>query len=132
MKEEQRSARAVYPWVAMLGLTLQLSGCMLLDAQQELDDFSAYAEKVFLHQNAMTDQILEAADSLTSAQYTQLSQAELKMHDACQLLNEYAIRERDGLERGLLFRNRVRLSIRGCDESLVKVQQLLQSMNPHD
>lgn len=126
---DSRTLLNLYQTVMAAGLTLLLSGCLLLNPKQDLDDFSAYAEKVFKQQNAITDQIMQATDSLNKEQYTRLTQAEMKMHDACQLLNEYALRERDGLDRGIIFRHRVGNSIGDCDRSVTTVQHLLQAMH---
>ena len=100
--------------VPALVLLCALPSCALWDPLQDIDAFAAYAEQVFKQQNAVTDQIIDAAELLNTEQYARLSQAELKMHDACQLLNEYAVSERDGLERGIFSSNR-------CKEALAAV-----------
>ncbi len=115
-----------------LVLLCVLPSCALWDPLLDIDEFAAYAEQVFKQQNAITDQIIDAAELLNKEQYARLSQAELKMHDACQLLNEYAVRERDGLERGIFFQQQVQRSISGCDQSLKSVAKLLHELQVAD
>nr|WP_305907306.1 hypothetical protein [Methylomarinum sp. Ch1-1]MDP4520047.1 hypothetical protein [Methylomarinum sp. Ch1-1] len=55
-----------------------------------------------------------------------LHQAEMAMYDACKLLNEYSSREMDGEPMDVLFKRKVRASIKGCDDSIKRVEKILQ------
>lgn len=105
-------------------MLLVVNGCALFDTRQE----RMYAEVVFRQQNKLTDRIMEATETLSQAQYYTLMQAELKMHDDCRLLNEYATRERDGLPVGLLFSQQVHGSIDSCSQAVDRVEKLLHAM----
>ncbi len=100
------------------------SGCAFLETIGQNDNLAIYAESVFRRQNSVTTTIMMLSeDELTDD--SQLNQAEMAMHEACRLLNEYSSREMEGESMGVLFRRKVKFSIKGCDESIHRVEEIL-------
>ncbi len=64
-------------------------------------------------------------EDMTSADEEIIFQAELQMHDACHLLNEYANREMEGKGMSVFFRRRVKNSLKTCDESVKNMESVL-------
>lgn len=90
-------------------------------------DFRTYAEEVFRRQNQISSEILMLTDEdvVNPDLYAKLLQAEQNLQDQCQLLNEYAIRERDGVEIPLLFQQEVQSSVDDCELAMQKADVLL-------
>lgn len=110
-------------WI-VLAIFLTIQGCAEIDTIRNQDSVAEYAEAVFRHQNQVTSRIMMSMDDALLDD-AELRQAELAMHDACKLLNEYTAREIDGAPIGVLFKRRVRASIKGCDDSIRKVEAAL-------
>jgi len=100
------------------------NGCVFIESIAQDDELAAYAESVFRRQNSITSTIMMMSED-DIVDEKQLTQAEMKMYEACRLLNEYSSREMDGESMGVLFRRKVKFSIKGCDESIQKVEAIL-------
>jgi hypothetical protein len=93
------------------------------------EEFAQYVEDVFRLQNNVTSQImilLENGD--IKSQQQPILKAEQHMQELCSPINEYASRERDGLNRGLLLRRRVEKSAEDCDKAAQEVELLLKRL----
>lgn len=111
----------------MLAALLSVAqGCAEFDTIRNRNDIAEYAEAVFRHQNQVTSRLMMSLDEALLDDI-ELRRAELAMHDACKLLNEYSAREMDGEPIGVLFKRRVRASIQGCDDSIRKVEAALDA-----
>lgn len=99
-------------------------GCAEINTIRNQDGIAEYAEAVFRHQNQVTNRIMMSMDEALLND-SEVRQAELAMHDACKLLNEYSAREIDGKPIGVMFKRKVRASIKGCDDSIRKVEAAL-------
>ncbi len=109
-----------------LGCTLVLicQGCADIATIGNNDQIAEYAEAVFRKQNAITSRIMMSGGE-NENEDVKLRQAELAMYDACKLLNEYSSKEMDGETIGVLFKRKVRASIKGCDDSIHQVEIIL-------
>ncbi len=106
-------------------ITFITSGCSFLGMSSRFDEFSAHAEQVFRHQNVVIEKIMQLNEDSTGVSDKAISQAELNMYDQCRLLNEYAIRERDGQEQNYFDSQEILDSIDGCETSINAVEKLL-------
>lgn len=115
-------------FTALGGLPGLLAGCASVPANSGYNDFSSYAEAVFRHQNQVTSRVmmLNEADQLPDSD--ELEQAEDRMSDACELLNEYAERQSDRESMGWHFKTRVQYSVQGCDDSISRLEKLLDAL----
>lgn len=111
-------------YAAML-LIIFYQGCAELGAIRRKDQVAEHAEAVFRRQNALTSRIMMSADEAMQDD-TRLYEAEMKMHDACKLLNEYSTREIEEKPLGMLFKRRVRASIKACEDSIRAVESALE------
>ncbi len=105
-------------------LLISFSGCTVMESVTQNDELAIYAESVFRRQNSITSTIMMLFEE-DIADESQLNRAEMAMHEACRLLNEYSSREMEGESMGVLFRRKVKSSIKGCDESIQKVEEIL-------
>ena len=106
-----------------------ISGCASVPQHaQQYNNFSDYAESVFRHQNALISRMmmLNEADQLPDSDA--LENGEQAMHDACHLLNEYAEMESEGEIISPFFTQTVQSSIEGCDNSIDKLESLLNRL----
>lgn len=110
----------------LMTLALGASACSTLDLMIHQEEMADYAESVFRHQNAVISTLMMLTEEERLPQDGgHLAQAEQAMHDACQLLNDYAARESDGESLSVSFRHQVQGSIRRCDNSIRSVEALL-------
>ncbi len=105
--------------------SLLLSGCSVMEMITHEQALSSYAESVFRRQNEVTSQLMMLSDDELE-EPEEVYQAEMNMHKACRLLNEYSQREMEGKPIGLLFKKRVRNSLEDCDESIQELEELLE------
>ena len=118
------SSQRLYYSAFVILLLINLSACAFIESITQDDELEAYAESVFRRQNSITTTIMmQYEDELPED--SQLNQAEMAMYEACKLLNEYSSREMDGEPMGVLFKRKVKASIKGCDESILKVEAIL-------
>lgn len=110
---------------ATLLLIVACQGCAEVNSIRRKDEVAKHAEAVFRRQNALTTRIMMSADA-EMLDDVRLYEAEMKMHDACKLLNEYSTREIDGKPIGMLFKRRVRASLNACEESIRQVESVLE------
>lgn len=107
-----------------------ITACSVVDQPFKLPESTVeYAESLFLRQNMLTQQIMMSFDGdLSVGDAERVSHAEMKMHDACFLLNEYARREIDGEDRSILFRRKVQSSFSACEKSVDNMDVLLDEL----
>lgn len=112
------------------------SGCTVFSGSSKgryFDPFTGYAdyaEDVFIRQNQATSEIMMLSeDDMEPFAYEHLQEAENKMQKACELLNEYAVREIDGQSIGLFFKKKVKNSVEGCEYALRNVESILAKLN---
>ena len=126
------ATRINFPGVMLMFMTLMLSGCVTPfwggygENGQTKEEFTRYVEKVFRLQNSLTSEIMELPETDETDNHEALLQAEQSMQEACGPLNEYASREKDDLNIGLLLRRRVQKSAMDCEQAAQKVQSLLK------
>ena len=122
--------------VAGILLTTLLSACSTPwlggygASGQTKEEFARYVESVFKFQNQMTSKVmmlLESEDYF--GDYEAILQAEQKMREICEPLNEYATRENDGMSIGLFLRRRVEKSAVACDKAARRVDDYLNALN---
>ncbi len=103
-----------------------LTGCTLFSAALNRD----YIESVFKRQNAISSHIMLMSESeLSNVDYDALLQAESEMQRECRLLNQAAQASIDQQNSNLSFKKQVTDSVEDCDDSLQKVEELLESFN---
>ncbi len=105
-----------------------LSGCAVVESIGHTEALAAYAESVFRRQNAMTTAVMMLYEDEIPEE-SELSRAETAMYDACRLLNEYSTREMEGESMGVLFRRKVKASLKACDQSIQTLESLLDEKN---
>ncbi len=108
-------------------ILLMLNSCTLVqqpfDFNQQLKD---YAEALYKRQNQATQSLMVILEETLSIEdEEQLSDAELKMYDACHLLNEIVAYEVEGRFISLDFKRRVRNSFPDCEQSILDVELLI-------
>ncbi len=109
----------------LIAISLLLSGCSLMEMITHEQALSSYAESIFRRQNEVTSKLMMIPeDELDDPEA--VYQAEMNMHKACRLLNEYSQREMEGKPVSLLFKKRVRNSLEDCDESIQELEELLE------
>ena len=110
-------------------ITFLLTSCSLVNKPfSAVDNIAEYAETLFMHQHSLTQQLIMLFDenaNLSEDDEEIILQAELQMHDACRLLNEYANREIDGQRMSVLFKRRVQKSFKACEASVDILEALL-------
>lgn len=95
--------------------------------------YAEYAEGVFIRQNQATSEIMMLTeDDMDPYAYEDLLEAEKEMQKACELLNEYAVREIEGQTMGLFFKRKVQSSVEGCEYALQNVESTLAIFNSTD
>ena len=111
-----------------------LSGCSITSkALNSKERISIYAESLFKRQNSLTQQLMMMSEEdMTLADEEIIFQAELQMHDACHLLNEYADREMEGKGMSVFFRTQVKNSLNTCEESVKNMESVLMEINNKD
>ncbi len=105
----------------VLVLAVLNNGCGLLEAVTHRQALSDYAEDLFRRQNALTTALMMQTEE-DDAVY----QAEMDMHSACKLLNEYARLAMEGKNGSLLFQRRVKNSLPACDAAIQKLETILE------
>ena len=111
-----------------------LSSCSITSkAFNSKERISIYAESLFKRQNSLTQQLMMLSDEeMTLADEEIIFQAELQMHDACHLRNEYANREMEERAMSVFFRRRVKNSLKTCEESVKNMESVLMEINNKD
>lgn len=118
-----------YRYFYFLPFFCLLASCSLVDKTFKPDNAAEYAELLFKRQNVITQQVMMLFEyDLTEAEEEKISQAELEMHDACHLLNEFANREIEGKKMSILFKKRVQGSFNTCDDSGQRLESILMDM----
>lgn len=67
-------------------------------------------------------------DELNVSTYITLLEAEQEMHIACQSFNEYASILSEGLNPGILLRNKIYRSLDKCDSATQNLELLLEQL----
>jgi len=118
--------------IVLLNVVLSwiLSGCATLPATPAgFSSFSSYAETVFRHQNEVSSRLMMLNDTDQLPDDENFERAEEVMTDACQLLNEYAEREKSKESMGWRFKRKVQKSVAGCDASIQQMEALLNKLD---
>ncbi len=87
--------------------------------------FSEYAESVFRLQNSLTSEAMMLSDTDGADNLAAIVQAELKMHQACQALNDYATQKTEGQRVGIWLPMRARQSAVACENAAKILQAAL-------
>lgn len=110
-----------------------MMGCVFAPKteQKSLEkDFEVYAKQVFIHQNQVLDELMYLTESgLSNGEYETLYEAERKLQDACELLNDYAVHEIDGVSMSWYFQNQVKNSVAECDQTIKQVEETIHSLS---
>ncbi len=119
-------------WLLVL-LLLPTAGCAISSDSgywRKTFSFEQYAEDIFRRQNQITSRILMLSeDGVEVENMDDLLEAEQELEDACQLLNEYAVRERDGVAMGFLFKRKVQNSVEDCEDAIHDVESMLKDVS---
>jgi len=109
---------------------LLLTSCSYIHKPLQLKgDVIEYAETLFKRQNQVTLEVMMLLEEeLTLAEEDRLSDAELQLHDKCQLLNEMAVYEMSGEEVSYYFQGQVQRSFKACDESVKNLEFILKQI----
>jgi hypothetical protein len=120
--------------MALISIASLLQGCMPYaiwgygpDGQSR-EEFEHRVEAAFRLQNRMTSEVmvLQEGDGVVGKHEAVLL-AEQNMQKSCSSLNEYASRDIDGLNKGLLLLRRVENSVFDCETAARKVEALLKA-----
>lgn len=105
-----------------------VSGCSITgEVLKPKESIAVYAESLFKRQNLLTQQLMMLPEEdMTLADEESVYQAEIQMHDACRLLNEYASRDMEGKAMSVFFRTRVKNSFKSCEEGVKNMESVLQ------
>lgn len=111
-----------------------LPGCTTFgDTFKSKQSIFEYAELLFKRQNFLTQQVMMLFEvELNENNEKKVYQAELEMHDACHLLNEYANREMEGKKMSVFFRKRVQGSFDSCEEKVKNMESTLQLIDKNN
>jgi len=115
-----------------LAIAALMSGCSVpfFDGYgangQSLEEFSHHVEEIFRLQNQMTSETMMLLENDEAKKPEALMQAEQHMQQVCADLNEYVSRDLDGLDSGLILRQRVEKSAIDCEQAALAVKPLLQ------
>lgn len=120
---------------------IMISGCIVPVPKDEnplklrfmsRERLKEYTEQVFRRHNQVMSRLMMAtleSETLKNESLDRLERAESRMSEACSSLNLIAeARAGDG-DPGLALKNRVRRSIRECDEATAKVEKLLDELS---
>ena len=115
----------------MIAVAVILSGCATpffgYGANgQSREEFARHVEEAFRLQNSMTSQVMMLLDGGEVKNSDALLRAEQHMEQICGPLNEYASRDIDGLNIGLLLQRRVEQSAIDCEKAAREVEFLLE------
>ncbi len=116
-------------FLTLLALSSVFVGCASVPANSQYDSFAAYAESVFRHQSAVLSRLMMLSEADLLPDNDSFQNTEQAMHDACNLLNEYAERQNDGESISLHFKAKVQASVESCDNSIQKMEALLASVD---
>jgi hypothetical protein len=120
--------RASTPLFVLSLALINLVACATTPAGSQHDSFADYAEAVFKHQNQLISRLMLLADSDQPIEDEEFETKEQAMHDACQLLNEYAEHEISGDDMSWRFKMKVQDSIKNCDDSVLKLESLVAKL----
>jgi hypothetical protein len=120
-------------WIAITAISSLLQGCASPTIWgygpdgQSREDFEHRVEDAFRLQNRMTSVVMVLQSDGSDARYhLPIIQAEQDMEQKCSYLNEYAVRDMDGLSKSLLLQRRVEKSVVGCEVAAHKVEAMLK------
>jgi hypothetical protein len=105
-----------------------LGACASVPPHSGYSDFASYAEAVFRHQNQVSSRVIEMNESELIPDSEEYQDAEESMNEACELLNEYAERQGNHENTGWRFKSKVQSSVRGCDASITRLEELLNKL----
>ena len=107
----------------------QFSACAIFPSVVNVVDQESLRkqlEELFRRQNNATSEVMMLTmDDPDAESFTDLFEAEAEMQQACEPLNEYAVRERDKLEAGLILIKKILDAMAACEESTEQVELIL-------
>lgn len=126
---------AIIAWIVKnrkLSLVLLVAGllanCSIAQKPLKIKDYmTEYGESIFKRQNQATQQFMLLEEDLSLTEQERFSEAELRMYNACHLLNEAASREMEGKKISIYFQGLVRNSLKACDESVKNMELMLKN-----
>ncbi|MEX2525593.1 MAG: hypothetical protein WD750_11600 [Gammaproteobacteria bacterium] len=101
-----------------------MTGCATFSGTRTDKDFETYAKDVFRHQNRIGNQLLFLI--MDNNDDERLLQAEQRLLDACQELNNMAIRKMQRQGTNPITKYKTRLSVKECDQTSRDVELLLK------
>ncbi len=94
---------------------------------QSREDFERRVELAFRLQNHMTSEVMILQESgLDANDKEAILDAEQSMQKNCAYLNEYASREIDGLDTGLILLSQVEDSVLECETAAYRLEKLIK------
>ncbi len=111
-------------WLIALSLAVTIPACSLIDAITHEQELTVYAENLFRRQNELTSELMMLDSG--SDDENEIYQAELRMHEACKLLNDYAQSQMEGKSMGILFKRRVKNSLPACDDAIQDLEDAIE------
>ena len=108
-----------------------LASCSFVQNSLPIEGYTIdYGEALFKRQNQATFQVMMLLDEgVSEDDEVKLSTTELKMHEACHLLNEIARHEVNGETVSLYFKAQVTKSLKACDESVQNLEKILNEFD---
>lgn len=119
-----------YSKLFLLFLLSASYGCLSVPANSGKTNFSSYAESVFRRQNEISSKLMMLNDNEQLGDNQDLEDGETSMIEACHLLNDYAEQDGNGDSMSWSFKAKVQSSIEGCDNSIKRIEVLLEKLIP--
>ncbi len=112
-------------FIPLLASCRVLGGAGLAGNGRPGQSFSEYAENVFRLENRLTSEVMMLSDTDGTANLPAIVQAEQRMHQACQALNDYATQKTEGRGVGIWLPIRARQSAVACENAAKTLQAAL-------
>jgi hypothetical protein len=111
---------------------LNLTGCALLSSAPKIvtqQTLKNQLEELFRRQNKATSEVMMfTMDEPDAEVFEELLEAEQQMLQACDPLNEYAVRELDQLSLGIMLKNKVLAAMDDCEDATELVEIVIKEM----
>jgi hypothetical protein len=125
----QRRLRTIF----LISIFALISGCASSPRPAENinreESMAEYADVLFHRQNQASSTLMVLSeDEINTSKYIMLLEAEQEMHMACQSFNEYASILSEGLNPGILLRNKIYRSLDECDSATQTLELLLEHL----
>ncbi len=129
--------RAPWPWAFSVSLAIVLTGCTEVrtrtleqgDVTMTQQQFAAHVERVFRYHNKVTSDLIDATEeSDLEDEDGALSDAEEKMDEACEPLNEVVSEEAVARESSFWTRRRLPEAVPACEEATQHLEKLMRDL----